>query len=144
MFDVVLFLVCLAWVESNSQPPGNETYFLGQFIHVPDTDLLGSVPNGMHLFPLFMQIVYRISHCTSLSETNYFRDTEALYRSIATTSGLQGNFETDFSFGFTLDVITKSISDAKRDVSGLSVEVKEKAYILLLSKDCLLQGTPSP
>ena len=79
MFDVVLFLVCLAWVQSNSQPPGNETYFLGQFIHVPDTDLLGSVPNGMHLFPLSMQIVYRISHCTSLSETQTISETQKRY-----------------------------------------------------------------
>ena len=145
MFDVVLFLVCLALVGSSSQPAGNDTYFLGQSIYVPDTDLLGSVPNGIHPFSFIQaQCIQNQSLHKSVRSTNYFRDTEALYNSIATTNGLQSNFETDFTFGFTLDVTTKSISGEKRDVSGLSLDLKEKAYILMPSKDCLLQGTPSP
>ncbi|XP_029181532.2 DELTA-thalatoxin-Avl2a-like [Acropora millepora] len=145
MFDVVLFLVSLALVGSSSKFVGNDTFFLGQSIYVPNTDLLGSVPNGIHPFSLIQEhCIQNQSLHKSVRNTNYFRDTEALYGSIATTIGLQGNFETDFSFGFTLDATTKSISGAKRDVSGLSLELKEKAYILLLSKDCLLQATPSP
>lgn len=145
MFDVVLFLVSLTLVGSSSQPAGNDTYFLGQSIYVPDTDVVGSVPNGIHPFSLIQEhCIQNQSLHKSVRNTNYYRDTAALYTSIATTSGLQANFQTDFSFGFTLDVITKSISSTKRDVSGLSLDLKEKANILLLSKDCLLQGTPSP
>lgn len=143
MFEVVLFLVSLVLVGSSSQPANNETYTLGQSIYVPATDLLGSVPNGIHLFAhLQADCIQNQSLHKSVRNTVYYRDTEALYSTIATSSGLQANFENDFNFGFTLDVTTKSISGEERDVSGLSLELTEKSYILLLSKDCLLQGTP--
>jgi len=48
---------------------------------------------------------------------------------IATTTGLEANFENDFSFGFTLDVTTHGISGNKRDVSRSSLQLTEKAYI---------------
>ena len=145
MFDVVLILVFLALGGSSSQPADSETYALGQSIYVPATDLLGSVPNGVHLFSsLPAHCIQNQSLHKSVRNTDDYRDTEGLYNSIATTSGLQANFETDFSFGFIFDVTTKSISGKKRDVSGLSLQLTEKAYTLLLSKDCLLQGTPSP
>lgn len=140
MFKVVLFLVSLALVESSSQPANN-----GQSIYVPETDLLGSVPNGIHLFsPLQAGCIQNQSLPKSVRNTDYYKDTETLYSTIATTTGLQVNFENDFSFGFTLDATTPGISGKKRDVSGSSLQLTEKAYILLLSKDCLLQGTPLP
>ena len=145
MFNVVLFLVSLALVESSSQPANNDTYALGQSIYVPETDLLGSVPNGIHLFSLLQAgCIQNQSLPKSVRNTDYYKDTETLYSTIATTTGLQVNFENDFSFGFTLDAITHGISSKNRDVSGSSLQLTEKAYILLLSKDCLLQGTPLP
>lgn len=145
MFDVVLFLVSLALVGSSCQAADDVTYLLGQSIYVPQTDLLGSAPNGAHPFlSVQASCMQNQPLHKSVRNTDYYKDTRALYSSIGTATGLQGNFQTDFSFGFTLDVTTKSISGAKRDVSGLSLELTEKAYILLLSKDCLLKGTPSP
>ena len=89
MFDVVLFLVSLALVGSSSQPAGNDTFFLGQSIYVPDTDVVGSVPNGIHPFSLIQEhCIQNQSLHKSVRNTNYFRDTEALYSSVATTSEL--------------------------------------------------------
>lgn len=144
MFDVVLFLVSLALVRSSSHPAENETYALGKSIYLPDTDLLGSAPNGIPLFSsLSASCTQNQSLHKSTRNTAYYKDTQALYSNIATTSGLQANFESDFSLGFTLDATTKSISGEQRAVSGLSLHLTEKAYILLQSKECLLQGTPS-
>lgn len=145
MFDVVLFLISLALGGSSSLDADNDTYALGQAIYVPGTNLLGSVPNGIQLFSSLQgRCIQNQSLHKSVRNTDYYKDTETLYSTIATTNGLQANFETDFSFGFTLDVTTKSISGEKRDASGSSLQLTEKAYILLLSKDCMLQRTPSP
>ena len=145
MLDVVLFLVSLALGGSSSLHADNKHYYLGQAIYVPDTNLLGSAPNGRQLFSSLPQYcMQNQSLHKSVRITDYYRDTETLYSTIATTSGLQANFETDFSFGFTLDVITKGISGEKRDASGSSLQLTEKSYILLLSKDCMLERTPPP
>lgn len=143
MFDIVLILSSLA--GSSSQSAESETYALGQSIYVPNTDLLGSLPSGVHLFSSLQERCMQNQPLQkSARKTDYYRDTASTYSSIATATGLQANFETDFSFGVTLDVITGSISGKERKVSGFTLQLSEKAYILFLSKDCLLQGIPSP
>jgi hypothetical protein len=120
----------------------NETIGLGQGIFVPETDLLGSIPNGIHVFEsLQSSCIEKVPLNQSVRYDNYIRDTSSLYTSISTSTGMKASYEADFTMGFTLDVTTKSISSTKRTVSGDSLRLAAKSFQQYVSSNCLLRGT---
>ena len=118
---------------------------LTESIYVPEKDLLGAIPNGVHIFnEIPPKCILQKNDSTSVRHDEYFSNTATFYSSIGTSTGLKGTYEADFTLGVTLDATTKSISAGERTVSGNSLKMATKPFTKFVDLDCINAGVLTP
>ena len=69
----------------------------------------------------------------------FYKNTEELYKKIATETGLDRKYEGHFLLGASLDITTQGVSGSKREVSGTSLNLATKAFEQQLKPNCLYE-----
>ena len=113
-FLVIWVMCCIVTVQSHIPEPKATNNPIGQLFYIPHYSLaIDKLTGGMQLFN-----VSKIKDCyinSTQSEMNtkmtyYYSNTESIYKSLATESGLSGEMSTSFSLGASLDVSTQNIA----------------------------------
>ena len=93
---------------------------IGNIFYIPNYNLLGEDITGG--YPVFQNLAENcLGHSNNSiidTTTTYYKDTEAFYSSLSSSTSLSAELESDFTMGVSLDFASKSISGEQRTVSG--------------------------
>ena len=70
--------------------------------------------------------------------STFYKNTQSFYSSVAINVNLGITLEAGFTLGFTLDYVSKRISDVNRTVAGNMLEIVASTYQSTLYEDCLM------
>ena len=68
----------------------------------------------------------------------FFKNTQSFYSSLVTTFKFGFTLSAGFTLGFTLDYVSKRISEVNRTVAGNMLEIKASTYQSTLYDDCIM------
>ena len=123
-----------------------ESEGLGKIVFPPNINLLDDFQEKENSIfdPLPSECFKKIISTTKSScNFDYYKNTEAFYKSLATESSLSASLTSTFTLGATVSVATKGKSSKKSEVSGISLikqAVTEKIYV---DKKCLTSAKTS-
>jgi len=114
---------------------------LGMGVYLPKFNLLGYLDDtGIQILnpSALQQCTKRATKDVSSRDFYFYKDTRSFYSSVATTTGLETNLQSDFSLGFTLDHASKSVSGSTRKIAGSLLLIKASYRQDTVDKSCLL------
>ena len=113
---------------------------LGKAIYLPKENLLGSIPNGISFFKdIPLKCLRTVILAANVKDQSFYKNTEELYKKIATETGLDPKYEGHFLLGASLDITTQGVSGSKREVTGTSLNLASKAFEQQLKPNCLYE-----
>ena len=118
---------------------------LGKIIFLPSVNLLDDFPEKANRIfdPLSPECLTKKTLTSSSSKFDYYKNTNALYKSLATESSLSASLTSTFTLGATVSVATKSKSSQKSEVSGISLIKQALAEKIYVNKECLTSAKMS-
>ena len=123
-----------------------ESEGLGKLVFPPNINLLDDFQEKENSIfdPLPSECFKKIINTTkSSSKFDYYKNTNALYKSLATESSLSASLTSTFTLGATVSVATKSKSSEKSEVSGISLIKQALAEKIYVNKECLTSAKMS-
>ena len=104
--------------------------------------LLDQMFDGSTIFAKLPEHCYQTYDISSLGKFQQsYSNTKQLYQSTIREAELSLSMAKDFTLGATLDGITKSVSETKREVSGMSLNIFSLTKRHLIKKDCMNEGS---
>lgn len=133
LLSVVLFLLGFTTADAvASDSP------IGNIFYIPKYNLLGEDMTGG--YPVFKNLSRNcFGHSNdSITDTTmtYYKDTDAFYSSLSSSTSLSAELKSDFTMGMSLDFATKSISGNQRTVSGSTFSAFSKVSQDFLKPVC--------
>ena len=118
---------------------------LGKIVFPPHINLLDDFQQKENIIfdPLSPECLTKKTLTSSSSKFHYYKNTNALYRSLATESSLSASLTSTFTLGATVSVATKSKSSEKSEVSGISLIKQALAEKMYVDKNCLTNAKKS-
>ena len=118
---------------------------LAKIIFLPSVNLLDDFPEKENRIfdPLSPDCLTKKTLTSSSSKFDYYKNTNALYKSLATESSLSTSLTSTFTLGATVSVATKSKSSEKSEVSGISLIKQALAEKIYVNKECLTSAKMS-
>ena len=123
-----------------------ESEGLGKLVFPPNINLLDDFQEKENSIfdPLPSECFKKIINTTKSScNFDYYKNTKAFYKSLATESSLSASFTSTFTLGATVSVATKSKSSEKSEVSGISLIKQALAEKIYVDKKCLASAKTS-
>ena len=123
-----------------------ESEGLGKLVFPPNINLLDDFQEKENSIfdPLPSECFKKIINTTKSScKFDYYKNTNALYKSLATESSLSASLTSTFTLGATVSVATKSKSSQKSEVSGISLIKQALAEKIYVNKECLTSAKMS-
>ncbi|KAI6658131.1 MAC/Perforin domain-containing protein [Oopsacas minuta] len=130
----IILSLSLEGVMSNTSPIGTSYY-------IPKVGLLDEHLVGG--YPVFQdhpsQCIHSVPDVDIIhGGTSFYEDTESFYNSIAIDTSISPELEVDFTMGFTLGFITKSISGTSNRVRGITFSAFSQISKDYMDQKCLL------
>ena len=118
---------------------------LGKIVFPPNINLLDDFQQKENTIfdPLPSECLKKISTTKSSCNFDYYKNTEAFYKSLAIESSLSASLISIFTLGATVSVATKGKSSEKRQVSGISLIKQALAEKMYVDKNCLTNAKKS-
>ena len=119
---------------------------LGKIVFPPNINLLDDFQEKENSIfdPLPSECFKKIISTTKSScNFDYYKNTEAFYKSLAIESSLSASLISIFTLGATVSVATKRKSSEKRQVSGISLIKQALAEKMYVDKNCLTNAKKS-
>ena len=123
-----------------------ESEGLGKLVFPPNINLLDDFQEKENSIfdPLPSECFKKIINTTKSScNFDYYKNTKAFYKSLATESSLSASLTSTFTLGATVSVATKSKSSEKSEVSGISLIKQALAEKIYVDKKCLTSAKTS-
>ena len=123
-----------------------ESEGLGKIVFPPNINLLDDFQEKENSIfdPLPSECFKKIINTTKSScNFDYYKNTKAFYKSLATESSLSASLTSTFTLGATVSVATKSKSSEKSEVSGISLIKQALAEKIYVNKECLTSAKMS-
>ena len=123
-----------------------ESEGLGKLVFPPNINLLDDFQEKENSIfdPLPSECFKKIINTTKSScNFDYYKNTKAFYKSLATESSLSASLTSTFTLGATVSVATKSKSSEKSEVSGISLIKQALAEKIYVNKECLTSAKMS-
>ena len=123
-----------------------ESEGLGKIVFPPNINLLDDFQEKENsiIDPLPSECFKKIINTTKSScNFDYYKNTKAFYKSLATESSLSASLTSTFTLGATVSVATKSKSSEKSEVSGISLIKQALAEKIYVNKECLTSAKMS-
>ena len=123
-----------------------ESEGLGKIVFPPNINLLDDFQEKENSIfdPLPSECFKKIIITTKSScNFDYYKNTEAFYKSLATESSLSASLTSTFTLGATVSVATKGKSSEKSEVSGISLIKQALAEKIYVDKKCLTSAKTS-
>ena len=123
-----------------------ESEGLGKLVFPPNINLLDDFQEKENSIfdPLPSECFKKIINTTKSScNFDYYKNTKAFYKSLATESSLSASLTSMFTLGATVSVATKSKSSEKSEVSGISLIKQALAEKIYVDKKCLTSAKTS-
>ena len=103
--------------------------------------LVDQMFDGSTIFADVPEHCYKTYDVSSINKFQQsYSNTKQLYQSTIREAELSLSMAKDFTLGATLDGITRSVSETKRDVSGMSLNIFSLTDRHLIKKDCINEG----
>ena len=110
---------------------------LGQGFYLHKKDLLGEFSNGACIFDTIpKKCVTVVPTPGTRKEVSYFKSTENVYEYLSLKTGISPKYEGPFTMKTTLESITKYVSGAALQVSGLTIDLYALKESIVLSQEC--------
>ena len=119
---------------------------LGKIVFPPNINLLDDFQEKENSIfdPLPSECFKKIINTTKSScNFDYYKNTKAFYKSLATESSLSALLTSTFTLGATVSVATKGKSSEKSEVSGISLIKQALAEKIYVDKKCLTSAKTS-
>ena len=123
-----------------------ESEGLGKILFPPNINLLDDFQEKENSIfdPLPSECFKKIINTTKSScNFDYYKNTKAFYKSLATESSLSASLTSTFTLGATVSVATKGKSSEKSEVSGISLIKQALAEKIYVDKKCLTSAKTS-
>ena len=123
-----------------------ESEGLGKIVFPPNINLLDDFQEKENSIfdPLPPECFKKIINITKSScKFDYYKNTMAFYKSLATESSLSTSLTSTFTLGATVSVATKGKSSEKSEVSGISLIKQALAEKIYVDKKCLTSAKTS-
>ena len=138
---LIWVMCCIVTVQSHTPEPMATSNPIGQLFYIPQYSLAtDELTGGVQLFN-----VSHIRDCyinSTQSELNtkmsYYSNTESIFKSLATDTGLSGDMTTSFSLGASLDTVTQNIDGSRRKVSGMTLKVYAYEKKISFNRQCMV------
>ena len=111
---------------------------IGRSFYIPNYNLLGDDMFGGYTFfekvpstCLKTQTLHR-----NVDRDVYYSSTSSFYNHLSTQTSISADLKGAFTMGTTLDVTTQSISENKRTISGVTLDVHAARSVEYLEKSC--------
>ena len=118
---------------------------LGKIVFPPNINLLDDFQQKRNIIfdPLSPECLTKKTLTSSSSKLHYYKNTNALYKSLASESSLSASLISIFTLGTTVSVATKGKSSEKSEVSGISLIKQALAEKMYVDKNCLTNAKKS-
>ena len=117
----------------------------GSVVFPPHINLLDNFQQKENIIfdPLSPECLTKKTLTSSSSKLYYYKNTNALYKSLASESSLSASLIYIFTLGTTVSVATKGKSSEKSEVSGISLIKQALAEKMYVDKNCLTNAKKS-
>ena len=117
----------------------------GSVVFPPHINLLDNFQQKENIIfdPLSPECLTKKTLTSSSSKLHYYKNTNALYKSLASESSLSASLIYIFTLGTTVSVATKGKSSEKSEVSGISLIKQALAEKIYVNKECLTSAKMS-
>ena len=117
----------------------------GSVVFPPHINLLDNFQQKENIIfdPLSPECLTKKTLTSSSSKLHYYKNTNALYKSLASESSLSASLISIFTLGTTVSVATKGKSSEKSEVSGISLIKQALAEKIYVNKECLTSAKMS-
>jgi hypothetical protein len=114
---------------------------IGQLFYIPYHYLAtDELTGGVQLFNASaLKDCYVESRPAELNtQMSYYLNTESVYKSLTTETGLSGDMTTSFTLGASLDALTQNIDGSRRKVSGMTVKIYAYEQKIAFDRSCMI------
>ena len=132
---------CIVTVQSHIPEPLAASNPVGQLFYIPRYSLAtDELIGGISLFDADkLKDCYISSTQAELNtELSYYSNTESIYKSLATDSGLSGEMTTIFSLGASFNAVTRNIDGSRQKVSGMTLKIYAYEKKISFDQHCMV------
>ena len=114
---------------------------IGNSFYIPNYNLLGEdLFGGYTFFKKIPSNCIKSQQLHRIQDTDtYYANTESFYSALSTQTSISADLRGAFTMGATLDATTKSISENKRTVSGVTLDIHSAKSVEYLEATCAHQ-----